>query len=94
MKQLLAEHGVGQDVMTLFCDDINAINISKNLVQDSKTNRIEIRHHFIHDLVEDKKIKLEYIHTERQLTDIFTKVLDANRFESLRSSLGLCVIDQ
>jgi len=44
--------------------------------------------------VEEKKIKLEYIHTEKQLADIFTKALDANRFENLRSSLGLCVIDQ
>ena len=94
MKQMLAEYGVGQDVMTLFCDNISAINISKNPVQHSKTKHIEIRHHFIRDLVEDKKIKLEYIHTEKQLADIFTKSLDASRFENLISSLGLCVIDQ
>lgn len=94
MKQMLAEYDVGQDVMTLFCDNISAINISKNPVQHSKTKHIEIRHHFIRDLVEEKKIKLEYIHTEKQLADIFTKALDANRFENLRSSLGLCVIDQ
>ena len=91
---MLAEYDVGQDVMTLFCDNISAINISKNPVQHSKTKHIEIRHHFIRDLVEDKKIKLEYIHTEKQLADIFTKALDATRFENLRSSLGLCVIDQ
>ena len=91
---MLTEYDVGQDVMTLFCDNISAINISKNHVQHSKTKHIEIRHHFIRDLVEEKKIKLEYIHTEKQLADIFTKVLDANRFETLRSSLGLCVIDQ
>ena len=94
MKQMLADYDVGQDVMTLFCDNISAINISKNPVQHSKTKHIEIRHHFIRDLVEEKKIKLEYIHTEKQLADIFTKALDANRFENLRSSLGLCVIDQ
>ena len=91
---MLAEYGVGQDVMTLICDNISAINISKNPVQHSKTKHIEIRHHFIRDLVEDKKIKLEYIHTEKQLADIFAKALDASRFENLRSSLGLCVIDQ
>jgi len=33
MKQMLAEYGVGQDVMTLFCDNISAINISKNPAQ-------------------------------------------------------------
>ena len=71
---MLTEYRVGQDVMTLFCDNISAINISKNPVPHNKTNHIEIRHHFILDLVEDKKIKLEYIHTETQLADIFTKV--------------------
>ena len=91
---MLAEYGVGQDVMTLLCDNISAINISKTPIQQNKTKHIEIRHHFIRDLVEDKKIKLEYIHTEKQLADIFTKALDASRFENLRSSLGLCVIDQ
>ena len=91
---MLAEYDVGQDVMTLFCDNISAINISKNPVQHSKTKHIEIIHHFIRDLEEDKKIKLEYIHTEKKLADIFTKALDATRFENLRSSLGLCVIEQ
>ena len=91
---MLAEYGVGQDVMTLFCDIISAINISKNPVQHSKTKHIEIRHHFIRDLLENKKIRLKYIQTANQLADIFTKVLDANRFEDLRSLLGLCVIDQ
>ena len=48
---MLAEYCVGQDVMTLFDDNISAINISKNSVQHSKTKHIEIRHHFIRDLV-------------------------------------------
>ena len=59
-----AEYGVRQDVMTLLSDNISSINISKNRVQH-RTKHIEIRHHFIRDLMEDKKIKLEYIHTER-----------------------------
>lgn len=62
---MLVEYGVEQDVMILFCDNISAINISKNPVQHSETKHIEIRHHFIRDLVEDKKIKLEYIHIEK-----------------------------
>ncbi|CAM8908085.1 unnamed protein product [Rhodiola kirilowii] len=35
MKQMLEEYGVEQDVMTLYCDNISAINISKNPVQHS-----------------------------------------------------------
>ncbi|MCI19902.1 retrovirus-related Pol polyprotein from transposon TNT 1-94, partial [Trifolium medium] len=33
MKQMLSEHNVEQDVMTLYCDNLSAINISKNPIQ-------------------------------------------------------------
>ena len=32
MKQMLKEYNVKQDVVTLFCDNLSAINISKNQV--------------------------------------------------------------
>ncbi|KAK6160568.1 hypothetical protein DH2020_003949 [Rehmannia glutinosa] len=37
-------------------------------------------------------IRIEYIATENQLADIFTKALDFERFSNLRKSLGLCVV--
>jgi hypothetical protein len=91
MKQMLKEYNVEQDVMTLFCDNASAINISKNPVQHSRTKHIDIRHHFIRELVEKKVVTLEHIATEDQLADIFTKPLDAVRFERLRSALGVCI---
>ncbi|XP_019158187.1 PREDICTED: uncharacterized protein LOC109154903 [Ipomoea nil] len=41
----------------------------------------------------DNEIELEYIQTDKQLADILTKPLDVNRFEILRSALGICSID-
>ncbi|CAM8954199.1 unnamed protein product [Rhodiola kirilowii] len=93
MKQMLEEYGVKQDTMTLYCDNMSAISISKNPVQHSRTKHIDIRHHFIRELVEKKTITLTHVSTEKQLADIFTKALDNLQFETLRSSLGLCVID-
>ena len=75
--------------MTFYCDNISAINISKNLVQHSRTKYIDIRHHFIQSLVEDKVIEIKCVPKKNQLTDILTKGLDASRFETLRTSLGL-----
>ena len=91
MKQMLSEYNVTQDVMTLLCDNMSAINISKNPVQHSRTKHIDIRHHFIRDLVEDKVINLEHVNTENQLADIFTKALDTAQFENLRRRLGVCI---
>lgn len=92
MKQMLEDYGIDQDTLTVFCDNTSAINISKNPVQHSRTKHIDIRHHFIRDLVEDKIVSLEHVDTEKQLADIFTKALDFTRFETLRKALGVCTM--
>ena len=86
---MLANYGIDQDTMFVYCDNLSAIDISKNLVQHSLTKHIDIRHHFIRESVEGKIIVLEKVHTEHQLADIFTKPLEPNRFESLRKSLRI-----
>ncbi|KAK0588363.1 hypothetical protein LWI29_000056 [Acer saccharum] len=60
MKQMLVDYGFNQGTLTLFCDNMSAINISKNPVQHSRTKHIDIRHHFIRELVENKCIVLEH----------------------------------
>ena len=86
MKKLLHDYKIPQDIMCVSGDNTNAINLSKNPVQHSKSN------HFIRDLVEDKVVCLEFIHTDNQKADIFTKPLDSPRFESLHKTIGVGTI--
>lgn len=90
LKQMLTDYGMSSNILTIFCDNLSAIEISKNPVQHSRTKHIDIRHHFIRDLVEQELICIKYVPTEKQIADIFTKALDFERFSSLRKSLGLC----
>ena len=92
MKKLLHDYGILQDTICVFCDNASAINLSKNLVQHSKSKNIEIRYHFFRDLVEDKVVCLEFIRTDNQKVDIFTKPLDGPRFESLRKTISVGTI--
>ncbi|XP_065635527.1 secreted RxLR effector protein 161-like [Quercus suber] len=92
MKKLLHDYGIPQETMSVFCDNTSAINLSKNPVQHSKSKHIEICYHFIRDLVEDKIVCLEFIHTDNQKVDIFTKPLDGPWFESLRKTIGVSII--
>jgi hypothetical protein len=91
MKQMLKVYNVEHDALTLYCDNLKAINISKNPIQHSRTKHIDIRHHFIRDLVEENIVTLEHVTTEEQIADIFTKALDAKQFEKLRGKLGICL---
>ncbi|CAJ2652309.1 unnamed protein product [Trifolium pratense] len=92
-RQMLKEYSVEQDVMTLYCDNLSAINIFSNPIQHSRTKHIDIRHHFIRELVEEGIVTLEHISSEEQLADIFMKALDANQFEKLRGKLGICLFE-
>lgn len=58
----------------------------------SRPKKIDIKHHFIQDLVEKKLVSISHISTEKQLAGIFTKALDFQRFSSLRKSLGMCML--
>lgn len=89
MKKLLSDYGIAQDTMVVYCDNSSAIDISKNPVQHSKTKHIEIRYHFIRDLVQRKIVALEYIPTKRQNAYIFTKPLNRSKFETLRQVIGV-----
>jgi hypothetical protein len=90
MKTLLGDYGFSQGTMIINCDNTSAINISKNPVQHSRTKHIDIRHHFLRDLVESEVVYFSFIPTENQLADILTKPLDGSRFESLRKAIGVC----
>jgi hypothetical protein len=45
---------------------------------------LERRQHFLRDHVEKGDIEMRYIDTERQLADVFTKLLDASCFAALQ----------
>ena len=81
IKQQLEDYGVSQTKIPIKCDNTSAINLSKNPIQHSRTKHIEIRHHFIRDHVQNEDILLEFIPTENQLADIFTKPLTLDKFE-------------
>jgi hypothetical protein len=88
MKKLLCDSGFTEDTMIIDCDNTSAINIFKNPVQHSQTKHIDIRHHFLRELVESEVVSLSFIPSDNRLADILTKPLDGSRFESHRKAIG------
>ena len=63
---------------------------ANNTIQYSRTKYIEIKYHFIRDHVQKGDIELDFVSTEKQIADIFTKPLSKDRFCMIRRELGMC----
>ncbi|GFW00780.1 retrovirus-related Pol polyprotein from transposon TNT 1-94 [Trichonephila clavipes] len=57
----------------MFCDNQAAISFSKSPVENYRTKHIDVRYHFLRNLIYDKVFQIKYIGTKNNLADIFTK---------------------
>lgn len=74
---------------TIFYDNISTIAMTKNPIFHSRTKHIELRHHFIRDLVQDGEVFLKFINTNEQVADIFTKSVSTEKFTKFKGNLGI-----
>ncbi|KAL5730657.1 hypothetical protein ACHQM5_003455 [Ranunculus cassubicifolius] len=74
---------------TIHCDNKSAIAMTKNPAFHSRSKHIEIKHHFIRDYVNKREIQLEYVNTNEQLADIFTKAVSTEKFNYFRECLKI-----
>ena len=65
IKQQLEDFGIKLNETPIRCDNSSAINLTKNLIQHSRSNHIEIKHHFIREHIQNKDIILDYVCTEK-----------------------------
>nr|GFC89830.1 Gag-Pol polyprotein [Tanacetum cinerariifolium] len=77
------------DKIPMYCDSKATIAISCNPVQHSRTKHIDVRYHFIKEMVKKGIVELFFVGTEYELADLFTKALPVERFEYLVRRLGM-----
>ncbi|CAI7758012.1 unnamed protein product, partial [Closterium sp. NIES-54] len=86
---LLQELGFPQSAPTLWCDNQSTIHISQDPVYHTRTKHIELRHFFIRDLVQQEQLKVEYVASDCNLADLFTKPLGKVPHHRLLGAMGL-----
>ena len=64
MKHILLDFGFKYEHIPIKCDNSSAINISKNLIQHSRTKHIDIRHHFLRYHAKKWDITLDFVNTK------------------------------
>ena len=77
------------DSTIIHCDNQSCIKFSDNPVFHDRSKHIEMRYHFIRDLVQRGAQKLQYIRTNENIADILTKPLSASKFMYFRDKLGM-----
>ena len=83
------DYGIKLYHIPIKCDNTSAINLNKNPIQHSKTKHIDIIHHFLLNHVQNSDISLEFVDTNNQLADIFTKPLNEERLNFIKYDLGM-----
>ena len=63
--------------------------MSKNLVFHDKSKHIEIKYHYIRDMVQGGVVKLQYVATEEHIADVLTKPLARVKFEYFRENFSV-----
>jgi hypothetical protein len=87
--ELLNEMGIEQRTVDLYEDNEASINMSNNPQEYKRTRHIQVRYHFVRDLVKENKIRLVHVGTADQLADIFTKGISSFHLRNILSRLGI-----
>ena len=72
--------GKGMPCFSIFEDSQGAVQLSQNPVSNSNSKHIDVRLHFLRELVHQGEISVSHVPSEYQHTDILTKALAFNVF--------------
>ncbi len=82
--------GVTQKSATkIFEDNQGCIAMAKNPVNHERTKHIDIKYHFVRELLASGAIEISYLETEEMQADIQTKGMTRDRHLKLCRAIGL-----
>ena len=80
LQGLLDDLGIDHNLLKINCDSMRFIYLAKNQVYHARTKHIDVRFHFIQEILDKGDIELLKIHTKKNPADMFTKVASGVKF--------------
>jgi hypothetical protein len=77
------------DPTIIHCDKQSCVKLFENPMFHDRSKHIEIKYHYIIDMVQRNIVHVQYLPTHEKIADIFTKPLAKTKFNCFRESLGL-----
>jgi len=81
LKGMIGGMGISQGCVKIHCDSQSVIHLENHQVYHGRTKHIDIRLHFVRDMIETKEIMVKKVASEDNLADMFTKSLPRSRFK-------------
>ncbi|KAM1046530.1 hypothetical protein PS2_025781 [Malus domestica] len=77
---LIRDLGVDQKQVEVHCDSQIAIYLAKYQIHHARTKHIDVRYHFVREVVGEREIILQKIPTKDNPADMLTKVVGVAKF--------------
>ena len=77
------------DVTDILCDNQSCVKMTENPIFHDKMKHIEVRYHYIWDILQKGVVKLKNVPTKEQVENVLTKPLTHVKFEYFRDKLGV-----
>ncbi|KAG8501645.1 hypothetical protein CXB51_004727 [Gossypium anomalum] len=89
LKGLFSELNEDLQISTVFCDSQSAIFLTKDQMFHERTKHIDVRYHFVRDIIARGDIVVSKISTHENPADMMTKSLPITKFEHCLDLLTL-----
>ena len=86
---LLNEIGYDLEPIPIYGDNQGSIFMASNPITERRSKHIDIRYHYIREVIEKGLVKVRFIDGSDNPADLFTKNLGWVKFEKFRACLGL-----
>ena len=85
--------GIEQDFLGVHYDSMNVIYLAKNQVYHARTKHIDVKYHFVRDVLKDEDIEVKKIHTKDNPADMLTKVVLGVKFSHYKNLRRILSVD-
>lgn len=73
----------------IYCDNQSCVKLAQNPLFHDRSKHIDIKYHFVLDMVQKGAVKLQYIFINEKIDDILTRPLSRAKFVYFKDKLGL-----